>query len=106
MSLPGIPTDNLYKLMSMSGVAIAISSAYLYVSKVYEYKDALIAHKNELAYLAPITQIGFGVGLLLSCVGFLLWYWKVQKPLDAELKARAIEQQAKAKSAINAIKKN
>jgi len=89
MEFPGIPTDNLYKFMALSGVAIAISNTYFYVSKVYEYKDELIAHKTELEFLAPLTQGAAIFGIVLAVAGFWLWYIKVQKPIDIEQKANS-----------------
>ncbi|PCJ85553.1 MAG: hypothetical protein COA54_11120 [Thiotrichaceae bacterium] len=84
-----LPTDNLYKFMALSGVAIAISSAYLFVSKVYEYKDNLLAHKAELSFISPVTQAGVAVGTVLAGLGFYLWYVRIQQPLDKEIKAKA-----------------
>ncbi|OUS10214.1 hypothetical protein A9Q90_01930 [Gammaproteobacteria bacterium 54_18_T64] len=83
-----LPTDNLYKFVALSGVTLAIASIYLFVSKVYEYKDNLLAHKDELEFLGPVTQTGAIIGLLLAGVGFYLWYIKLQKPADLELEEK------------------
>lgn len=87
--LANIPTDHLYKFIALSGVATALSSVYLFVSKVYEYKDNLLAHKDELSFISPVTQIGCTIGFIVACVGFWLWYVRIQKPLDKELKAKS-----------------
>lgn len=89
MQIPSPPTDSFYKFCSLSGVAIAISSAYLYVSKVYEYRDTLLQHKAELEFLSPITQWGAGIGTVLALAGFLFWFLRVQLPLDRDAKSKA-----------------
>jgi hypothetical protein len=86
--LANLPTDNLYKFFALSGVAISLSSVYLFVTKVFEYKDNLLAHKEELEFIAPLTQWGFAIGFLLAGVGFVFWYIRIQRPLDQELSSK------------------
>ena len=83
-----LPTDNIYKFIGLSGLALALASLYLFVSKVYEYRDNLVAHKEELEFISPLTQTGFAIGLLVTVIGFYFWYYRLQKPLDMDLKAR------------------
>jgi TM2 domain-containing membrane protein YozV len=134
MQLPNLPTDNLYKFISLSGLTIFIFSFFIpfyfdysinlkvadIQSDVHVLENKLImlentpkdsphfdrraqesevlifkARKaNELAKHLRLNQLeilhykylGISIGVILSLLGFYLWYTRVQKYLDKELK--------------------
>ena len=145
--LPRIPTDNLYKFIAMSGIALIIFScvtafinasrregiideikakmdmrdAYLNIAKDYKKTIDVIGNvgtisemhnkaidkankfANELTdrvyVLETIVEqrnvtyimsfVSSFVGTILACVGFLLWYKKLQIYQDAIIKREA-----------------
>ncbi len=87
--LKDLPTDNLYKFIALSGVTVALASAWLFVSKAYEAKDFLGEIKDELLFISNITQWGFSIGIVMAITGFILWYYRIQKPMDRELAAKS-----------------
>ena len=56
-TIPNIPTDNLYKFIALSGIAILMFSIYLYVNKGYEIKNSLRETEMKLAILEVKTEI-------------------------------------------------
>ena len=41
----------------------------------------------DLEWISWFSNVGFSVGLVLSCIGFWLWYFRVQVYLDRDLRA-------------------
>ncbi|MGO8989285.1 MAG: hypothetical protein ACLQGU_14740 [bacterium] len=120
MNLPGLPTDNLYKFMALSGIILIISSFYI----VWKHSDrsqqllrelnASLAVENtnsdnrrsdlsdlklkseelkfilkEKPWYMTFLLISQFMGLVLSIVGFRLWYLRVQKYQDIILAKQA-----------------
>ena len=51
----------------------------------YEVRKFEELHK-ELKFIQLLMKFGFGVGLIITFLGFLLWYVRVQKPNDLLLR--------------------
>jgi len=145
MNLPTLPTDNLYKFLALSGLAIAIFSLVFPMIRISEIKMKLVeaetqsnvlnveieelkedtdrwAKKTSLSpeetaslrkrlielrikgvqirgrfeqikslnkdldYSMILIWVGLPLGMLISYLGFLLWYFRVQKPNDLLLR--------------------
>ena len=50
-------------------------------------KRALIIFKEDLEFYLHYKIIGITVGGFLSLIGFILWYFLVQRPIDIKLRA-------------------
>lgn len=141
MNISSLPTDNLYKFMSIFGLVVLIFSASFPINLIHnlelemvkvETENKLIDHEasllekkitkaekketlstsevqqlkddannikikhiissgeieklrvlsSQLVFSWGLAKIGASCGLTLSILGFLLWYFLVQKPMD------------------------
>jgi hypothetical protein len=162
INLPTLPTDNLYKFLALSGLAIAILSLVLPVIRISEIRiklvevktqsnllnikieelskdtdrlakktalspeeteslrNRLIEHKikvvelsgrfeqinslnRDLDYLMILFWGGLPLGAGISVLGFMAWYFLVQKPNDLLLKKQVENQNQTKLSADNMI---
>jgi hypothetical protein len=145
ITLPTLPTDNLYKFLALSGLAIAIFSLVFPIIRISEIRMKLIEVKTQsnvldveieelkgdtdrwakktslspeetaslrkrlieiriksveirgrfeqikslnrdLDYSMTLIWVGLPLGLIISHLGFLLWYFRVQKPNDLQIR--------------------
>jgi len=145
MNLPTLPTDNLYKFLALSGLAIAIFVLVFPMIRISEIRLKLVEVKTQskvlaveieelkedtdrwakktslspegtaslrkrlielrikgveirgrfeqikslnrdLDYSMILIWVGLPLGMLISFLGFLLWYFRVQKPNDLLLR--------------------
>jgi len=109
------PTDNLYKFMAIIGLMLWVGGTLYPWTKAYEVEKELIALEAEIKHAQELpaqlnsielekkiklirlsfnaTKAYFAIGILsflvggfLTYYGFRLWYIRVQKPLDEQLK--------------------
>jgi drug/metabolite transporter (DMT)-like permease len=95
MNITTLPSDSLYKWLSTFGLLISISSAYLFFSYLWERKDSIQPNIEEISFLSNASAVFLAIGFLISLLGFTLWYFKLQRHIDLEVKARTEEQIAK-----------
>jgi len=95
MNIPTMPTDSLYKWVSIFGLTTFIFSGYLFISKLWEYRSDIPSYTQELEFLSSITRWGIGLGFLISFWGFSQWHFRLQKYINMEIKAKAEEQEIK-----------
>lgn len=145
MSLPNLPTDNLYKFVALVGVIILIATLYFPIMKAREYRLSMVKLKGQLRLLdieldylkekatdlksdhdntghtrteliyeahqlkmkseelktkgeelrileldyqllISIQKSGMLMGILTGILGFSLWYFKIQRYQDRQLK--------------------
>lgn len=97
MNLPAFPTDSLYKWVSIFGLTIFIFNGYIFISTLWEHRENLAEHQNEIDFISTLTQFGAAFGIVLALWGFWQWYCKLQVHINREVKARADEQEYKSK---------
>ncbi len=124
MNIDSLPTDNLYKFIALSGLAmILFSVAYLkpiimnleieetklaaevrYLKelktegvdinkfltheKILEWKikaEVLLKNIEQLEEISTYSKVLSWLGGFFMSIGFYLWYYRVQKPIDVSL---------------------
>ena len=95
MNIPTMPTDSLYKWVSIFGLTTFIFSGYLFISKLWEYRNDIASYTTELEFLSSITQWGIALGFLIAFWGFSQWHFRLQRYINMEIKAKAEEQEIK-----------
>jgi hypothetical protein len=154
MNMPTLPTDNLYKFLSVSGLAIAILSIVLPIMRISEIRMKLVEVKTQanvfsvesealrednerwpkktvlnpeeteslrrrlvelkiksaeiggrleqikslnrdLDYMMILFWGGLPLGVAISVLGFVAWYFIVQKPNDLLLQKQVENQNKK-----------
>lgn len=76
MKLPDIPTDNLYKFLSIFGLIIFLFTSYWLLA--FDYHEIRSGKIIIIIFLSMFWL----VGLVLTYKGFKLWYKKTQSKLD------------------------
>lgn len=117
MNLPSFPTDNMYKFMSIFGLALIISSFFIYEirsdtlwEKSLKLQEMNFSNKaqeeryiNEIIYdikyISSLVNFQQRAGSVLTVSGFVLWYLKLQRYQDKIIisKAKAIDKKQKGK---------
>ena len=97
MKFSAIPSDSLYKWLAISGMVLAIFSGYTFINFVWEHRIKLDEYSTIIDMLFWGSLFFMISGLIMSLIGFRLWYLKLQKFIDQEQKYRALEQEYKAK---------
>ncbi|MFK7738251.1 MAG: hypothetical protein AB8B50_19665 [Pirellulaceae bacterium] len=123
------PTDNLYKFVAIGGILVCISCGWLFYStansallleaRVINAKQAegevlvedisfyeFLTHESILktslleCFWYSLIFVGL-FGFLLSVAGFVLWYFMVQRHLDAKLSREAQKAKCEARTAVD-----
>ena len=116
---PNIPTDNLYKFMTIFGLVLVIFSPYNWevnktewyeLGRTLEFQRELYKNdksieaqekikSNEVKFqgildsvstFVKLYVIGFTLGLVLLILGSFFWYRKVQRHHDTILKNKSL----------------
>lgn len=130
MNINSLPTDNLYKFVALSGIALILFSvAYIkpmlmeldveqtqLIAEIEYYSqlkdegknlEKILSHEKLLEWhiktkvlekkieqvneLTIHARVSIWLGCFLMYIGFQLWYYRVQKPIDAAVKNKAKE---------------
>lgn len=74
---------------------MAIFSGYTFISFVWEHMLNLDTYSDFIITLKWSVLFFLFTGLIISAVGFSLWYSKLQKFIDQEQEYRVLEQKYK-----------
>jgi len=77
MNIPNLPTDNLYKFISIFGMIIFFGGALLFYRNI-DTSGSIPLRDISIIFIFP--------GIIISSFGFYFWYNKTQKYQDKILK--------------------